>query len=388
MIMNAFEIARKLAVIAVLIVFASGSPASAGLDSIRLPPGFKIEYYSTAVPGARSMALGEDNTVYVGTFSQGRVYALPDADRNGQADRVVTIAAGLTIPNGIAVIGDSLYVAEVSRIIRFEGIDSKLDNPPAPVVVFDRLPDDLHHGAKYLALGPDGYFYLGVGAPCNICSPDQAVYASIVRVKPNGEGFEIYAHGIRNSVGFDWHPLSHEMFFTDNGRDWLGDDKPPEELNHAPNIGLHFGFPFCHAGSIPDPEFGDQKNCADYKAPAWELPAHVAPLGVHFYIGEQFPKEYKNQLFVAEHGSWNRSVPSGYRIEVLSFKDSKPVSSKVFAEGWLSPEGKVSGRPVDFLQLKDGSLLVSDDHRGAIYRISYQVNKSEANPIKNSTSAH
>ncbi|MCI0652989.1 MAG: PQQ-dependent sugar dehydrogenase, partial [Methylococcaceae bacterium] len=223
--------------------------------------------------------------------------------------------------------------------------------------------------------GPDGYLYMPIGAPCNICRSENERYATIVRLKPDGEDFEIFARGVRNSVGFDWHPVTREMYFTENGRDWMGDDEPPDELNHAPQRGLHFGYPYCHGGTILDPEFGDDETCLEYTAPAWRFPAHVAALGIRFYTGGQFPDQYKNQLFVAQHGSWNRSVRDGYRIVLVRFQNATPVSSSIFAEGWLKPDGRVSGRPVDILQLKDGSLLISDDQRGAIYRISYHPQK-------------
>lgn len=382
--MNTIQFGRiwKLAAMAVWIAYGFGSLALAGLESIRLPPGFTIEMVSDTVPDARSMALGEDGTVYVGTRTEGNVYALPDRDQDGRPDRVVTIAKGLTMPNGVTVIDGALYVAEVPRLIRFDGIASELDHPPEAEVVFDRFPTDLDHGWKYLRLGPDGYLYMTIGAPCNICRPEKDVYASIVRMRPDGEDFEIYAHGVRNSLGFDWHPASRELYFTENGADRLGDDKPPEELNHAPKIGLDFGYPVCHAGTILDAEFGDQGNCRDSVAPVWKFAAHVAPLGARFYTGDQFPSEYKNQLFVAEHGSWNRSTPVGYRIEVVRFEGSTPVSSNVFAEGWLGADGQASGRPVDILELKDGSLLVSDDQRGAIYRISYRAKAIPASQNK------
>lgn len=348
------------------------------LDHVRLPPGFEIEVFSDAVPNARSMALGEDGTVYVGTRTEGKVYALKDTDNNGKADRVVTLADGLTMPNGVAVIDGTLYVAEVPRLIRFKDIASRLDNPPDPEVVFDWFPSDLHHGWKYLRRGPDGKLYMPVGAPCNICLSKKEVYATIVRMTPDGDSFEIFARGVRNSVGFDWHPLSGEMYFSENGRDWMGDDKPPDELNRASETGLHFGYPHCHGDRILDPEFGDERSCLEYTAPAWRFPAHVAPLGIRFYTGNQFPEKYKNQLFVAQHGSWNRSTPHGYRIVLVRFKNSIPVSSSVFAHGWLSPGGRALGRPVDILQLKDGSLLVSDDHRGAIYRIAYRQQQEKS----------
>jgi glucose/arabinose dehydrogenase len=211
-----------------------------------------------------------------------------------------------------------------------------------------------------------------VGAPCNICLSDEPVYASLTRLDADGKNFEIFAHGIRNTVGFDWRPETGELWFTDNGRDYLGDDAPPEELNHAPKAGLHFGYPYCHAGSIADPEFGKRRSCPEFTPPAWTFPAHVAPLGIRFYHGTQFPAGYRGQLFVAQHGSWNRSQPQGYRLAMVKFQDGKPVADEVIAEGWLRPDGEVLGRPVDLLELADGSLLVSDDKRGVIYRITYQ----------------
>lgn len=338
---------------------------------IKLPPGFTIDLYARDVPNARSMALGDDGTVYVGTLKAGRVYALRDSDGDGRAEKKYLIARGLTMPNGVVFHRGDLYVAEVSRILRFPDIANRLDHPPQPVVVFDRFPDDLWHGWKYLRLGPDGKLYANVGAPCNVCRSEE-IYATIVRLNLDGSGFEIYAHGVRNSVGFDWHPKTRTLWFTDNGRDWLGDNLPPDELNHAPRAGMHFGFPYCHGGDIPDPKFGRDIDCRRFEPPAWRFPAHVAPLGIRFYTGTQFPEPYRGDLFVAQHGSWNRSEPIGYRVVRLEFKDGRPVKEHVFAEGWLRPGGRVMGRPVDVLQMPDGSLLVSDDLRGVIYRIRYQ----------------
>jgi glucose/arabinose dehydrogenase len=383
-----FDVFRKLAWAAVWITVCCAGLASAAVDSIKLPVGFEIEIFSDAVPDARSLAQGDDGTVYVGTRTEGKVYAVPDADKNGKADRVVTLAEGLTMPNGVAVIDGALYVAEVPRLIRFKDIAGKLDHPPEPEVVYDWFPTDLHHGWKYLALGPDGYLYAPIGAPCNICRSENELYATIIRLKPDGDDFEIFARGVRNSVGFDWHPLTREMYFTENGRDWMGDDEPPDELNRAPKEDLHFGYPYCHGGTILDPEFGDDETCLEYTPPAWRFPAHVAALGIRFYTGEQFPDKYKNQLFVAQHGSWNRSVRDGYRIVLIRFQNSTPVSSSIFAEGWLQPDGRVSGRPVDILQLQDGSLLVSDDRRGAIYRISYPSRSAKPKQEPISASPH
>ncbi|MEN8261438.1 MAG: PQQ-dependent sugar dehydrogenase [Pseudomonadota bacterium] len=351
----------------------AGAGAQSVLERIELPPGFKITLFADSVPDARSLARGDDGTVYVGTREKGDVYALRDVNGDGMADSMHTLARGVYMPNGVAFLDGSLYVAEVHRLLRFDAIGSHLDRPPEPAVVFSGFPKDAFHGWKYLRVGPDGKLYSAVGAPCNICKPEKPIYATITRLNPNGTGFEIFARGIRNSVGFDWHPDTQELYFTDNGRDHMGDDLPPEELNRAAKAGLHFGYPFCHAGMIPDPEFGEKDSCKRFTAPAWKFPAHVAPLGMRFYRGKQFPGRYRHQLFVAQHGSWNRSVPQGYRIVLVKFIQGIPVSETVFAEGWLTDDGQVLGRPVDVLEMADGSILVSDDALGVIYRISYQA---------------
>lgn len=342
------------------------------LHQIKLPAGFHISYFSEGTPNARAMALGADGTVYVGTFREGKVYALRDEDGDGHAEQVHSIASGLNVPNGVAVSGRDLYIAEINRLLKLEAISGRLTDPPTPKIVYEGYPRDIHHGWKYLRVGPDGKLYVPVGAPCNVCQHDDEIYATLTRIDVDGRNREVYARGIRNTVGFDWHPETGALFFTDNGRDWLGNEIPPEELNTAPRSGLHFGYPFCHGGEIPDPEFGAKRPCSEFTAPVWTFPAHVAPLGMRFYTGRQFPAEYRHQLFVAQHGSWNRTPPLGYRVVLVNFRDGRPVGDRVFAEGWLQTDGTVLGRPVDILQLADGSLLVSDDHRGAIYRIRYQ----------------
>lgn len=351
---------------------ASAAPASAWLDKIRLPGGFRITVFSDRTPNVRSLAVGEDGTVYAGTTKAGKVYALRDEDGDAVAEEMRVIASGLNVPNGVAYRNGDLYVAEVQRVIKYPGISGRLDKPPAPTVVYDGFPGELHHGWKYLRFGPDGKLYVPVGAPCNICLSPNEIFATLTRMDPDGKNLEIVARGVRNTVGFDWHPETGKLFFNDNGRDELGDDRPPDELNVAPELGRHYGYPFCHGADIGDPEFGDDRPCSEFVAPVWKYAAHVAPLGMRFYSGKQFPEEYRNRLFVAEHGSWNRSKPQGYRVVVLQFRDGSPVAERSFAEGWLQPDGTVLGRPVDVLQLADGSLLVSDDQRGAIYRISYQ----------------
>ena len=351
---------------------ARNSSADQGLPlgQIRLPPSFTINVYASGVTGARQLALGDDGTVYVGSIAAGNVYALPDADHDGRADRAITIASGLRMPNGVAFHDGALYVADVSRILRFDNISDHLLDPPKPVVINDSYPESEWHGWKYIAFGPDGMLYVPVGAPCNICDPPLP-YASITRINADGTGFEVYARGIRNTVGFDWDPLTGELWFTDNGRDYLGDDLPPDELNRAPRPGLHFGFPYVHGRSVMDPEYGRGHNASDFTPPVAEFQAHVATLGMKFYTGDMFPEAYRDNVFVAEHGSWNRNVPVGYRIEVVTLDRNRTVvEHHVFAEGWLQ-NGKAWGRPVDVLVMPDGSLLVSDDTANAVYRISY-----------------
>jgi glucose/arabinose dehydrogenase len=278
------------------------------------------------------------------------------------------------MPNGVAFRDGNLYVAEVSRILRYDSIESKFSLPPDPVIVSDDYPTETHHGWKYIAFGPDGMLYVPVGAPCNICDPDDEIYASITRINVDGSGREVYAHGVRNTVGFTWHPTTKELWFTDNGRDMMGDDLPPCELNYAPKKDMHFGYPYCHAGSIQDPEFGKSKPCQDFIAPAQSLGAHVAPLGLKFCTGTMFPEQYRNNIFLAEHGSWNRSTKIGYRVSLVEIENSsKAVSYETFANGWLDEaEQKAWGRPVDVLMLPDGSMLVSDDYANVVYRIYYQ----------------
>ena len=358
--------------LAVLCAFASQSVVCSApqihLDRIKLPPGFAISLYADHVPEARSMTLAPDGTIFVGNREKDKVYAVVDK-------RVVTVASGLRMPNGVAFRDGSLYVAETSRVLRYDGVLEWLKQgsrtPLKPVVVSDRFPSDSHHGWKYLAFGPDGLLYLQVGAPCNICDRGDP-YAAIWRMKPDGSALEIFARGVRNSVGFAWHPETKAMWFTDNGRDGLGDNVPPDELNTAPRPGLHFGYPYCHAGTIADPEFGSGHPCSNYMAPAQALAPHVAALGLKVYSGSMFPPEYRNQIFIAEHGSWNRTQPLGYRITLVRLQDGRAVKYETFAEGWLQG-GSAWGRPVDLLELPDGSLLVSDDAADAIYRITYKA---------------
>ena len=342
--------------------------------SLKLPPGFSITPYTSDVKNARGMALGEKGTLFVGSKREGRVYAVVDDDGDHRADRVYTLAKGLEMPVGVAYRNGSLYVSAVNRILRYDDIESHLSDPPAPAVVTDRLPEDKHHGWKYVAFGPDGKLYVAVGVPCNICEVDFDRYGHIARMNPDGSGYEVVARGIRNSVGFDWDPSNKQLWFTDNGRDWMGDDQPPDELNQAPSDGLHFGYPYCHGIALPDPEFGKQRPCSAFRAPVLELGPHVAALGMRFYSGSMFPSEYRGRIFIAEHGSWNRSKKIGYRITLATPAEDGHWRYSVFAEGWLQGE-HAWGRPVDILQMPDGALLVSDDEAGVIYRIAYHFSK-------------
>jgi glucose/arabinose dehydrogenase len=344
----------------------------AGLECIELPPGFSIDYYAENVENARSMALSPNGTLFVGSRGAGKVYAIPDRNNDSKADDVLVIDEGLDSPNGVAFRDGSLYVAEISRVTRYDNIEARLGDPPEPVVVNNSFPSDRAHGWKYIKFGPDGKLYVPVGMPCNICNKEDEDerYGTITRMEANGSQFEIFAKGIRNTVGFDWDPETEELWFTDNGRDRLGDDIPPDELNRAPEPGMHFGFPYCHGGDIPDPEFGELRNCSEFTPPEINLGPHVAALGMIFYTGTMFPEEYRNQIFIAEHGSWDRTIPIGYRVSLVRLENGTPVSYEPFADGWL--QGLASwGRPVDVLVMPDGALLVSDDKNNAIYRISY-----------------
>ncbi|MFP5223473.1 MAG: PQQ-dependent sugar dehydrogenase [Acidobacteriota bacterium] len=351
-----------------VMVFTSTLYAKPKLDEVKLPQGFTIELYAD-VPDARSLALGARGTVFVGNREGDSVYAIEDRGA-GQGRTVHVIARGLNMPNGVAFRDGDLYVAEVSRVLRLPGIESRLANPPRAEVVADGFPSDKHHGWKYIAFGPDGWLYVPVGAPCNVCErPDP--YSTIMRLDVRNAKREVFARGIRNTVGFAWQPGTGTLWFTNNGRDWMGDESPPDSLHRAPEPGLNFGFPYCHAG-VPDPKFGKDEDCASFAPPALTLPAHVAALGMAFYTGNMFPKAYQGQIFIAEHGSWNRSAKTGYRISLARFKEDGSLQYDVFATGWLNNRD-AWGRPVDVLVMPDGALLVSDDKAGAVYRITYKA---------------
>jgi len=359
-----------LVALAALTASAASAVRHLPLDRIKVPPGFRIDVYADEVPEARSMALSPSGTVFVGTRG-GEVYALANPGGGPKAEETFVVARGLHAPNGVAFRAGSLYVAEVERIWRYDEIERKLASPPRPVLVAGGFPPEEAHGLRVLRFGPDNWLYMGIGVPCNVCVRSDP-YGTILRIRPDGGTREVFARGIRNSVGFDWDPSTKDLWFTDNGRDWLGDDAPPDELNRAPKPGMNFGFPYCHGGTIPDPELGKLHPCSEFTPPERGLGAHVASLGMRFYTGTMFPPEYRGGVFVAEHGSWNRSRKVGYRVSFVGVHEGRAVSDAPFAEGWLQGE-QAWGRPVDVLVMSDGALLVSDDQAGVIYRIWYQA---------------
>jgi len=344
--------------------------AGADIDDLVLPAGFTITTLSDDVANARQMALSDAGTLFIGTRRAGNVYAIANALSDNPAKRI-TLAERLTMPSGVAVHGQDLYVGAVDRILRFTNIEENLSTNANFDVVTDQLPNKSMHGWKHLGFGPDDSLYFAVGAPCNICLSEDPRFASILRMDPQSGDTTVYASGIRNTVGFDWHPVTGALWFTDNGRDLLGDDVPFEEVNVAHQPGLHFGYPFIHGGDLPDPEFGAGADPATYELPTITIQAHSAALGVGFYTGTQFPEKYANALFIAEHGSWNRSTKVGYRISVITFTETGN-NYAPFITGWLDGQ-KNWGRPNDVLVAPDGSLLISDDQAGAIYRVSYAI---------------
>ncbi|MBL0163232.1 MAG: sorbosone dehydrogenase family protein [Xanthomonadales bacterium] len=344
------------------------------IERLRVPAGFHVAIYSADVPNARALAIGDKQTIFVGSRSAGKVYALTDDNHDGRADTVRVIAEGLNMPVGVAFRDGDLYVSAVSQILVLRDIENKLANPPKAEVVVSDLPSETHHGWKFIAFGPDGKLYVPIGAPCNICDRDG--YAKILRMNADGSGREDVAFGIRNTVGFDWQPGTTQLWFTDNGRDMLSDDLPSDELNRVSRTGEHFGFPYCHQGDTLDPEFGKGKDCANYTPPLLKLGAHVAALGMRFYTGSMFPPAYRGAAIIAEHGSWNRSEKSGYRVMTARIEGSRVVSHEPLIEGFMANE-KSWGRPVDVLVMPDGALLVSDDQAGAVYRVTYSAKKSE-----------
>lgn len=360
--------------------FAATADVRANLSKLKMPPGFKVEIYAE-VPGARQMALGTTGTVFVGTRGS-EVYAVVDKDKDRKAEEVITLMDDLTVGNGVAMHEGSLYVAEQHRITRYGAVDFDLNLPFMEMreVIYDKLPNKAHHGWRYLTFGPDNKLYASIGAPCNICDP-KGIEASIIRMDPDGSNMEVFAKGIRNSVGMDFQPGANVLHFTNNGVDMLGDDIPHDELNAAPKAGMHFGFPFYAGGHAQHPDWKDKKPPQAVTYPVAEFQAHSANLGFKFYTGKQFPKAYQGNAIIAQHGSWNRSKPVGYQLMRVIFDEKNQVEkSEVFIDGWLN-NGEIWGRPTDVLQLADGSLLVSDDYNDVIYRVSYGEKETAAAPL-------
>ena len=376
-----YALATVIPIVLVILVMFSGyitpfipsRPVKNNISSqINLSEGFEIQYYSKDVPGARSMALSDSGTLFVGSRGEGKIYAVLDNNKDNVGEEVLALDENLNSPNGVALKNGSLYVATISKILKYENIEENLESPPEPEIVFEGYPENSQHGWKFIKFGPEGDLYVPVGAPCNICNPEEP-FATLTRLDLSEGSYEIYAEGIRNTVGFDWNPETGNLWFTDNGRDWMGDNKPPDELNKITREGMNFGYPYCHGKNFQDPEF-DEYGCQNHSfiPPELQLDPHVAALGMEFYEGEMFPEKYRGGIFIAEHGSWNRKVPIGYRVMFVGVLKGHAISREVFASGWL--EGNTSwGRPVDVEVMEDGSLLVSDDKSGSIYRISYKA---------------
>jgi glucose/arabinose dehydrogenase len=341
------------------------------LKDIKLPPGFKIELWASGVTDARQMAWGDKGTLFVGSLfgGGGKVYAI--TDEGGTKKVRVFIKEGLRMPSGIAFHDGALYVADIDKIYKYDNAESNLDQAPTAKVVYDDMPPYVPHGWKYLAFDKNGWLYVAFGPPCNICLPPTST-AQVRHINPANGTAEIVALGIRNSVGGDVDPRTGDYWFSENARDWLGEDIPSDKLNHIAHMGEDFGFPYCHEGDIPDPKFAMGHKCSEFVPPALKLGAHMAPLGMKFYTGNQFPADYKNSMIIAEHGSWNRNQYQGGRlVRVNADPDGGNVKQDVFASGWIGSDGKYLGRPNDVLVAKDGALMVADDYNGAIYRISY-----------------
>jgi glucose/arabinose dehydrogenase len=345
-------------------------PSEIPVEKLKAPPGFKVELWATGLPGGRAMALSDDGRkVYVGTRAIGRVYEVTDA---GDKRTVRTVVDKLTQPAGVAYKDGALYVFAIDKVLKYDGIAGNPSAQAQDLTAKFELPQQQHHNWKYVAFGPDGKLYVPFGAPCNICEPSQE-YAQIRRYNADGSGMEVVARGVRNTQGFAWHPTTGEMWFTDHGRDWMGDDTPEDELNRLPRAGLNFGFPYCHAGGIPDQDFKKANACDNVTLPVRTMGPHAAVMGVHFYTGNMFPAEYRNAMLVARKGSWNRTKKFGYDVVMVRpDADGRNASITPFMTGFLdSNTDAFSGRPTYFLQMPDGSLLVSDEQLGAIYRISY-----------------
>jgi glucose/arabinose dehydrogenase len=343
------------------------------LGNIKLPQGFRISVFAE-VPTARSLVVSPRGVVYVGNRENGSVYALVDENQDGVAERMLPLTTNLHVPNGVAFKDGDLYVTTIDTVYRLNDVENDLSKPPQPEVVYDGFPSDEAHGWKFTAFGPDGRLYIPVGVPCNSCLSSNPLFGTIAALDVSSKKVEIVAKGLRNSVGFDWRPSDDQLWFTDNGRDRMGDDVPGDELNRLSKIGEDFGAPYCYGNDVQDPDISPQRPCADFTKPVQVLAPHTAALGMRFYTGKMFPPEYKNQIFIAEHGSWNRTVPIGYRVMLVRLDGDRAVSYEPFAEGWLGANGEAFGRPVDVAVAPDGALSVSDDRAGAVYRIFYTGN--------------
>jgi glucose/arabinose dehydrogenase len=369
------EAAMKLAPVAPPPLPASAEKLATVPGKLKLQKGFNIELYAGGVPNARSMRQGDKGTVFVGSRLQDKVHAI--VEKGGKRE-VKVLVSGLYRPNGLAYKDGTLYIAELSKISKIEKVEDNLDSSPKPVVIYDNLPKDEAHGWKFIAIGPDGKLYIPVGQPCNNCLPPDT-HAQIRRINLDGSGMEVIAKGVRNTVGFDWHPTSKQLYFTDNGRDWASEDVPEDELNRVTKIGEHFGSPYCYQGDFPDPEFGWGRSCSEFTPPVLKTGPHSASLGMRFNTGSMFPAKYKNAIFIARHGSWNRSKKFGGDIlAVFLNPDGTVKSTEVFLSGFLGPDNNYIGRPVDVLFLKDGSMLISDDYNGAVWRVTYGPQKHAA----------
>jgi glucose/arabinose dehydrogenase len=369
------EAAMKLAPVAPPPLPASADKLATVPGKLTLQKGFNIELYAGNVPNARSMRQGDKGTVFVGSRLQDKVHYITES---GGKREVKVLVSGLYRPNGLAIKDGTLYIAELSKVSKIEKVEDNLDKSPKPVVIYDNLPKDEAHGWKFIAIGPDNKLYIPVGQPCNNCLPPDT-HGQIRRINLDGSGMEVIAKGVRNTVGFDWHPVSKELYFTDNGRDWASEDVPEDELNRVTKVGQHFGSPFCYQGDFLDPEFGWGRSCSEFEPPVLKTGPHSASLGMRFNTGSMFPAKYKNAIFMARHGSWNRSKKFGGDILAVFLNPNGTVkSTEVFISGFLGADNNYIGRPADVLFLKDGSMLIADDFNGAVWRVSYGNQKNAA----------
>src|SRR3954471_12783147 len=362
------EAAMKLAPVAPPPIPSSPDKLAQVPGKLKLQKGFNVELYAGGVPNARSMRQGEKGTIFVGSRLQDKVHYIVEKDGKREAKVLVS---GLYRPNGLAIKDGTLYIAELSKISKIEKVEDNLDKSPKPVEIYSDLPKDEAHGWKFIGIGPDNKLYVPIGQPCNNCLPPDT-HAQIRRINLDGSGAEVIAKGVRNTVGFDWHPVSKELYFTDNGRDWASEDVPEDELNRVTKAGQHFGSPYCYQGDFTDPEFGWGRSCSEFEPPVLKTGPHSAGLGMRFYTGGNFPAKYKNAIFIARHGSWNSTKKFGGDIlAVFLNKDGTVKSTEVFISGFLGADNNYIGRPADVLFAKDGSMLISDDFNGAIWRVTY-----------------